>query len=278
MICKKPIIITRPNQGNGGLYQKVSVPCGSCGQCLSTKRNEWTFRLKEEIKYHSSSHFITLTYADEYIRKTPRGLSTLDKRDLQTFIKRLRSYQSRKLKIFDSIRYYAVGEYGERTSRPHYHLITFSTHPKVIEKISYIWSQGQVQIGKAESASIHYVTKYFINKQIPINGDRVLPFSLMSKGIGKGYLKRAKNYHQKTQNNYVVQDGNKTRMPRYYKDKIFTTHEKQIFYESAMRQQNKKITDKLIAYDHYENPSQYFAEQKEATHKAIIKKSKNSKL
>ena len=164
MICKCPIIITKPNIAQGGLYQKVSVPCGKCGQCLTQKRNEWTFRIKEEQKSQHSAHFLTLTYNDESIPKTYGGSETIIKKDLQLFIKRLRIYQTRHTRSKWKIRYYAVGEYGSLTQRPHYHLIIFNISPKTIQKLESIWGLGNIQICIANQKTIHYVTKYHINK------------------------------------------------------------------------------------------------------------------
>nr|CAI9751296.1 replication initiation protein [Microvirus sp.] len=78
--------------------------------------------------YHKSSYFVTLTYADEYVpihyySDPETGLAlpsmSLQKRDYQLFMKRLRK------KFGDGIRFYASGEYGSESFRPHYHAIIF---------------------------------------------------------------------------------------------------------------------------------------------------------
>ena len=48
---------------------------------------------------------------------------SLRKRDFQLFMKRLRKKYSD-----DRIRFYACGEYGSETFRPHYHAILFGLH------------------------------------------------------------------------------------------------------------------------------------------------------
>ena len=52
---------------------------------------------------------------------------TLQKSDLQKFFKRLRK------KTHEKISYYAVGEYGDNTQRPHYHIILFNAIPRIVE-------------------------------------------------------------------------------------------------------------------------------------------------
>jgi hypothetical protein len=62
------------------------------------------------------TYFVTLTYSPADI--PPMG--SLQKRDCQLFLKRLR--KNTKLKL----RYFLVGEYGEKNQRPHYHCLIFS--------------------------------------------------------------------------------------------------------------------------------------------------------
>ena len=137
----------------------VDVPCGRCGFCLSNRRKEWSFRLQKEMRYHESAAFITLTYSDNNIRfmdavdrDTGECISypILVKKDLQDYIKRVRYYQG---KITDSkIKYYAVGEYGTKTKRPHYHAIMFGVHRGV--KMDEIWEHGHADVGTCTLDSI----------------------------------------------------------------------------------------------------------------------------
>lgn len=63
--------------------------------------------------------FVTLTYDDEHLPLSPSGLPTLRYSDVQKFLKRLRTNSGQKF------RYFAASEYGDRTQRPHYHLIIY---------------------------------------------------------------------------------------------------------------------------------------------------------
>lgn len=152
------------------------VPCGKCNFCLSSKRDDWSFRLRQELKVSTSASFITLTYATEKMPVNSSGLLELRKSDCQAFMKRLRKVNSVPL------RFYTVGEYGTRTLRPHYHSILFNIDPEVRNKLHTIWQLGNVHVGDVSAASIHYVTKYVINRHSDIFAGREPPFLLCRVG------------------------------------------------------------------------------------------------
>ena len=84
-----------------------------------------------EASLHESNCFVTLTYSDEGIAHLDRcidpetgeigagPLRSLNKRDIQLFMKRLRKRTGAK------IRYLQCGEYGSKTQRPHHHVLLF---------------------------------------------------------------------------------------------------------------------------------------------------------
>lgn len=140
------------------------VPCGKCNNCLQTKRGDWTFRLIQENKVSESSYFLTFTYDEDKLPIGANRLPTLCKQDVIDFTKRLRSVQERKFPGSPGIRYYTVGEYGTQTKRPHYHSIMFNLQGELLSELPRIWGNGLVHHGQVSQASIHYVTKYVINK------------------------------------------------------------------------------------------------------------------
>lgn len=100
-----------------GRVRQYRWPCGRCKACRITRRQEWTLRILLEMRVTPFVYFCTLTYHD---RDLPPDHS-VHKWELQDFLKRLR-----KRRPVNSIRYFAVGEYGEDKLRPHYHLVIFS--------------------------------------------------------------------------------------------------------------------------------------------------------
>lgn len=215
MQCINPISIKNPNARSASI--RIQVPCGKCGSCRHNRRTDWSFRLKWELKQSITAIFLTLTYSDENLPEN----NTLVKKDLQNFFKRLRK-ENRKHSD-KQIRYYAVGEYGTQTKRPHYHIILFNVSKQSEKKMEKLWTFGHSKIGQVTDASIHYTTKYHINTKNEKIEDKEKEFSLMSKRppIGHNYLQKNSQWHIENDAFYVINNGFKQRLPRYYRDKIF---------------------------------------------------------
>lgn len=182
-MCMTPFIVYQKGVGN------VQVPCGRCPLCVARRVSAWSFRLKQEEKRSSSAHFVTLTYGIKNAPITSKGFMTIEKTALQLFFKRLRKAHETEAKKHsmecNKIRYYAVGEYGGKTLRPHYHALIFNSEPG---KISAAWNLGHIHYGQVTGASIGYTLKYMCKKgKIPLhsNDDRIPEFALMSKGLGQ---------------------------------------------------------------------------------------------
>lgn len=205
------------------------MPCGKCLECLEDKKQQWCFRLDQEKRFSDCSFFVTLTYEDEYLPFVLPGEiyvdePTLCKRDVQLFFKRLR-----KSLNGDKIKYYCVGEYGDKGNRPHYHALIFyrgkSTWFDISMKIYNCWDLGICQVLPVLGAQ-GYVTKYilkFDKREHPLK-----PFSMISHGLGIDYLSDAMTrYHKKNLINFAMKPGGyKVTLPRYYKDKIFSPYQK----------------------------------------------------
>lgn len=203
------------------------VPCGKCNFCLESRRADWSFRLYQESKVSRSNHFLTLTYDEKNLPWSDEGPS-LCKADVQLFTKRLRHVNHSD--GWPSIRYYTVGEYGSDTERPHYHSIMFNLQRNALEGIQGIWGKGHVDVGTVTPASIHYVTGYAINRVGEWEG-RQKPFSLISNrsgGLGVNYVASNRAWHKgDVLRNYVMKDGFRMKLPRFYKDKVFSVREKE---------------------------------------------------
>lgn len=196
------------------------VPCGKCGFCGATRRSDWAVRLMYERKMHQVSKFVTLTYANPHLVWRD-GHPQLHRPHTQEFFKRLR-------KAGYSLRYYGVSEYGSQTFRPHYHLLLFGDVPDDV--IRKTWIYGQVHIGNVTEQSVMYCLSYMINKGgWKMSRGRVKPFNMMSrgrgavKGIGSNYLSpQMIAWHKSDRKNYVLVNGTKRHLPRYYKVAIFS--------------------------------------------------------
>lgn len=157
---------------------------------------------------------------------------SLDKEHFPLFMKRYRKAHIKKYGKSDKypIRYFAVGEYGGKTNRPHYHAIMFNVDILLVEKC---WKHGYIHCGSVSEASIGYTLKYMMKEsKIPMhrNDDRQKEFQLMSKGLGHGYLTdNVKEWHKNDLLNRMycpLEDGKKIAMPRYYKLKLYSDSER----------------------------------------------------
>lgn len=219
----------------------------------------------QENKVSISGKFITLTYDTEHIPITKNGFMTLDKKDVQDFIKRLRYYEEtatlcsrqqyesvkRGGKIEDrKIRYYAAGEYGSKRKRPHYHLIVFNIKDE--QSVYKAWQKGSIHIDDVNNNTIDYTLKYIMkpsNRHKFKAFDGQIEFSLMSKGLGDNFRNREidKFYQDNLDINYLVTDkGFKIPMIRTFRDKILSKEQKNdqiILIKKEVDKQNARISE-----------------------------------
>lgn len=167
----------------------VAFPCGQCPVCRQKKAQEWALRLSFESRLYKKEEiaFVTLTYSPETIPDK----YTLVPEHLSSFIKRLRKHLSSRTD--KKIRFFGCGEYGEKRSRPHYHLLIFGIDKENLDCIQKSWKLGIIDIqqprsyGNVES----YVAGYVSKKQPKVHygKDRVPPFHRQSLGIGWNFVK-----------------------------------------------------------------------------------------
>ncbi len=84
--------------------------------------------------------------------------------DVQNYIKRLRKHLFLKLGSYETLHFYAVGEYGPVHFRPHYHLLLFTNSDKVAEVLRYChdksWNLGRSDFQRSAGGSSSYVASY----------------------------------------------------------------------------------------------------------------------
>lgn len=218
----------------------LQLPCGTCVGCRQRRAKEWATRAVHEAAQHEFNSFVTLTYDAAHL---PEG-GDLVPRHLQLFLKRVRN-AARKRRgcpglLGSRLRFLACGEYGETGGRPHYHAILFGVSFSDGVKrgrelfssrcLSSLWPLGDAQFGTVTGASAAYVAQYSLKKQSrrewsEFYGDGIVkqpPFLRCSlrPGIGAQWLKR---YAQDTRYGFVVVDGVKYAVPRYYQKLLDVT-------------------------------------------------------
>lgn len=248
MTCFHPQIGYRGANGQFVLAKKDSptrvemrVACGRCQGCRMARASAWAVRIEHEASLHKDCMFLTLTYDDNHL---PDDYS-VSIREVQLFMKRLRkSIEPKK------IRYFAVGEYGEKNGRPHYHIIIFGhrfsdLNPTRVTnqnhqcyespELTKLWPFGLHEIGTVTAASGGYVARYSMKKVggdmafkhyeriHPYTGElvRVHPeFAVMSThpGIGSGWFDKFER--DAFPADHIVSKGRKFCVPEFYKKKL----------------------------------------------------------
>lgn len=167
MICRKPYSV--------GL---VTFGCGQCIPCRINRRRVWAWRIMLEALCHEHNAFVTLTYDEKH-----QPAAGVDRRELQLFFKRWRSYGAR-------LRYFAVGEYGEETWRPHYHVAAFGADVRALSHLDRAWTAGFSHVGELNHATAAYIAGYVVKKLTSMGDERLdgrnPEFALMSRRPGIG--------------------------------------------------------------------------------------------
>lgn len=206
-------------------YVPFRVPCGKCLACRLNRAREKAVRAFHESQMHDSSMFLTLTYNDEHI-----GDSRLHYRHFQLYMKKLRKRTANKLT------YMVTGEYGEQTKRPHWHAIIFGyeypdkkrVRSTELEHSVYEsrllesdWPLGFCEFGGVTIDSASYVARYAAKKLVH-GHDQDHDFHPIHRTSGRNALGKRwiEKYHEQTfTHGYVrLPNGEKTGIPRYYKD------------------------------------------------------------
>lgn len=84
--------------------------------------------------------------------------------DVQNYIKRLRKYLYKQLGSYETLLFYAVGEYGPVHFRPHYHILLFTNSKEVSEVLRQChdksWKLGRSDFQLARGGASSYVASY----------------------------------------------------------------------------------------------------------------------
>lgn len=256
MACLKPL----PAMYAGGLTRKGKspvavfprgtvlsdgsffVPCGQCLGCRLARSAQWAVRCHHEASLYEANSFVTLTFSPEELMKRLNPWS-LDKRDHQLFLKRLRNhlidpYSKWFVSEDFKVRFFMCGEYGDKTLRPHYHFLLFGydfpdkkffkkapdgSPLYVSEFLNELWPYGHHMIGAVTFKSSAYVARYCMKKMTGKLADshydgRLPEYACMSlkPGIGKAWFDRFKDEIFLEDRDCVIVNGVKHRIPRFY--------------------------------------------------------------
>lgn len=182
MLCRNPHVV-----------HGMAYPCGKCMPCRFNRRREWTHRIMLESMAHTENCFLTLTYSDTFLTRLSDLQMTLVPDDLRLFMNLLRTRYWRDES--KRLRFFGVGEYGDRSERPHYHVALFN----ICKPASYfedIWGKGIAYVGTLELHSAQYIAGYVTKKLTKKDDPRLMgrypEFVRMSRdpGLGVPYIQK----------------------------------------------------------------------------------------
>lgn len=167
--------LVRPHSRGGALMcinrglcrDGLSIACRKCWQCIEAKQNDWAGRCIAESKTATATYTIGLTYGENTVgEKMHERAAVLTYSDVQNYFKLMR-FNGFKFK------YLAVGEYGSKKGRAHWHLIVFfegevpehkpSTATRKIRFHEKHWPHGFSQwrkVSDGEAGAVRYACKY----------------------------------------------------------------------------------------------------------------------
>lgn len=235
------VFLARPVGHSGASFP---IGCGKCFPCSVSRPSSMAVRMYLESLCYRETIFVTPTYSPEHL--PPDG--ELVERHMALFRKNVRQKIRRdsSLNVVGGWRVkcvYAM-ERGEQRGRPHGHAILYGLWPGdakpygkdgmfTSEFLNECWGhRGQVLFGPANSGSFEYVARYTLKANgqsgdVPVVVDpstgelRELrkPFARYSPGIGLSWFQRFGGSIGLGRD-YVVVNGQKRSVPRYFMDKL----------------------------------------------------------
>jgi len=152
----------------GIMYVETPLPCGQCLGCRMEQARQWAIRCCQEAEMHDDNCMVTLTYDDANLPDD----GGLRPEHPTLWLKKLRRKFPEK-----KIRYFLAGEYGDKLSRPHYHVLLFGidfandidynvkdTRPPQSD-LQETWTHGYVNVAPLTYETAAYVARYCLKKQ-----------------------------------------------------------------------------------------------------------------
>lgn len=271
-MCKNKIIIKnkryQPTKKNG--YTKetprdrrlsyIEIPCGECKECKKKRKEMWRLRIENELLDSKSAIFFTGTFSDEAIENIKKQYGVKEENDIATKANRLFLERLRK-KYNIKLTHWCITELGSKKGRIHIHGIFFIKENQDIkyikDKIKREWDFGWNYLGYVDQGkTINYITKYMLKENE--NFKEFKPKVLASQKIGIGFIERNKRFYKYKEVNGKIEantkmeylDGREVYLIKYYKEKLYTTEERENILLSILDENKRKINSRVFkGYD-----------------------------
>ena len=220
-----------------------------------------------ELHDFDTASFVTFTYDNEHLAKN----GSLEKEMFQDYMDTLQHKVKREKGI--NLRFFAAGEYGRQTYRSHYHAILYGLNPdpfdpknhdrqiiadswKKCDKHMFDWNRHDYNknaINYVNRETCQYVAGYIQKK---LKSFRAIeyeqagiepPFKIQSKKLGLNYA--LQNADLLRENKFVMYNGHKVAIPRYFREKLgieveYDEDEKE-FNDDVLRVKNYMYSDEV---------------------------------
>lgn len=230
-------------------------------------RQQWAFRLIQEWMHSSTAAFVTLTYDNEHLPINEKGVQSVNKRDIQLFMKRFRK------KYGNGIRYFCISEYGDDdrySHRPHYHMLLCNYPPMdyllLAKSVHDIWQKETHWNSKTAEPvcgeRIGYLAGYVTTRRVhPKGSDRNFMLCSRRPAIGSAYLSAAvARYHYDSGNLSNTSEYGTYPLHSYYRRKIVDDDFRERFSEvyearrkAKLLRQLGKSEDEIIKVKNFED-------------------------
>lgn len=264
MPCYKPLKAFRTPTGvvfhelsRYDILGRIDIPCGQCIGCRMRRASDWELRIMHEAKSWPDNCFVTLTYA----RDSLPADGSLDHRDWQLFMKRLRKHVERP------VRFYMCGEYGDLNQRPHFHACLFNVDFRSDRvqagksasgalffesaTLSRLWGLGRCSVQDLTKETASYCARYVMKKALGKASDDIAAMRATDDGVirrpeyaamslkpGIGFDWFKKYGSDVYPHDYVVAGGTKRRPPRYY-DRLLERADRETMEDVAFAREER---------------------------------------
>lgn len=189
--CESPYL--RYRSGDEAKYEPLinrvirgAVACGRCRECVKNRKQDWAGKLLAEYLKSGSAAFVTLTYA-----KKPQAFRYKDVQDMLHVFRKWCHRKNRGTKV----RFFCVGERGDKFGRRHWHMILFFSKPLTLDKPAmgtkwrfwqHGWTDIQMLIERDQALwKMRYCVKYAV-KGLDGKGER--PRASLKPALGAEWL------------------------------------------------------------------------------------------
>lgn len=220
-----------------------------------------------ELHDFDTASFVTFTYDDMHLARN----GSLEKDMFQDYFDTLQHKVKREKGI--NLRFFASGEYGTHTHRSHYHAILYGLNPDPFDKNNYDrqiiaeswkkcdkhmfdWNRydyNKNAINFVNRETCQYVAGYIQKKLKSFAAKKYEelgiepPFKIQSKQLGLNYA--LQNADILRENKFVMYNGYKVAIPRYFREKLGITveynEEQEGFENNVLRVKNYMYDDEV---------------------------------